>query len=333
MKKRIYMIDYLKALAIIMVIVTHYDWADKIKPGFLYFINMAVPIFMIITGYNFAMSGKRRAEGKIANMYRKDAIIPKLIRFTTPFIFIYILEIIFKVAWKGNEYSVLELIGRFFQGGWGPGSYYFPILLQLIFVFPLVFYAVNRWKTWGVVMVAGVNFAYEVILHLCGMPWGVYRCLMFRYLLLLAFGCWMALYDVKIKNWLLLIMMVIGGGFLWVVYYTPYEPVILTYWTRTCMVVALYIFPIVYWLLTKGKEWELPGWFGRGISLIGQASYHIFLVQMVFFHFDFCDYFLPMPGKTEIAVHVVLCCIIGYAYYVVEGKISSALVKATQKKK
>ena len=56
-KKRIDFLDYLKAICVIMVIITHYDWADKDSPFFTMLINMAVPVFMIISGYNFAMDG------------------------------------------------------------------------------------------------------------------------------------------------------------------------------------------------------------------------------------------------------------------------------------
>lgn len=59
-KKRIDFLDYLKAICVIMVIITHYDWADKDSPFFTMLINMAVPVFMIISGYNFAMSNRKK---------------------------------------------------------------------------------------------------------------------------------------------------------------------------------------------------------------------------------------------------------------------------------
>ncbi|MCR5272872.1 MAG: acyltransferase family protein, partial [Lachnospiraceae bacterium] len=59
MKKRIEFLDYMKAICVMLVITTHVDWPMKQTPIFDYFINMAVPIFMIISGYNFAMSSQR----------------------------------------------------------------------------------------------------------------------------------------------------------------------------------------------------------------------------------------------------------------------------------
>ena len=59
-KKRIDFLDYLKAICVIMVIITHYDWGDKDSPFFTMLINMAVPVFMIISGYNYVKSEKDR---------------------------------------------------------------------------------------------------------------------------------------------------------------------------------------------------------------------------------------------------------------------------------
>ena len=64
-KKRIDFLDYLKAICVIMVIITHYDWADKDSPFFTMLINMAVPVFMIISGYNFAMSNRKKTGGNL----------------------------------------------------------------------------------------------------------------------------------------------------------------------------------------------------------------------------------------------------------------------------
>lgn len=64
-KQRIDFLDYLKAICVIMVIITHYDWANKSSPVFTMLINMAVPVFMIVSGYNFAMSNCRKADGKL----------------------------------------------------------------------------------------------------------------------------------------------------------------------------------------------------------------------------------------------------------------------------
>jgi succinate dehydrogenase/fumarate reductase-like Fe-S protein len=62
MKKRNHFVDISKGLAIIMVTVTHYSWesAERLQFYFPYWISMAVPIFMIVTGVMSAASFERK---------------------------------------------------------------------------------------------------------------------------------------------------------------------------------------------------------------------------------------------------------------------------------
>ena len=43
-KQRIEFLDYLKAVCVIMVIITHYGWEDKTSPFFTMLIKMEVPV-------------------------------------------------------------------------------------------------------------------------------------------------------------------------------------------------------------------------------------------------------------------------------------------------
>ncbi|MBQ4373752.1 MAG: hypothetical protein II785_06565, partial [Lachnospiraceae bacterium] len=78
MRKRIYFLDYMKAICVLMVIITHIDWANKNRMIFLLVINMAVPIFMIISGFNFDMSYHRRIESAEAAIGRKASFWEQL---------------------------------------------------------------------------------------------------------------------------------------------------------------------------------------------------------------------------------------------------------------
>ena len=54
-------IDVIKGLAIILVLITHYNWTADQRQFVLfpYVIDMAIPIFMIITGFVYANSLRR----------------------------------------------------------------------------------------------------------------------------------------------------------------------------------------------------------------------------------------------------------------------------------
>ena len=54
-KQEFQFINILKAVAIIFVIITHNNYSTNAKDNifFAYFISMAVPLFMLITGFNY----------------------------------------------------------------------------------------------------------------------------------------------------------------------------------------------------------------------------------------------------------------------------------------
>ena len=84
------------------------------------------------------------------------------------------------------------------SGGYGPGSYYVPVMVQFVFLFPLIEKIVYRYRFAGVVFFGGCNLLYEILQRLYGMGESCYRLLIFRYLLLIAYGCWLAV-DRQIK--------------------------------------------------------------------------------------------------------------------------------------
>lgn len=320
MKKHIYLIDYLKAFSIIMVIITHYAWQDKINAWFLFVINMAVPVFMLISGYNFSASGMRKAEGKLQKMYDHRVLLPKVVRFTLPFAFVFVFEIVLKVM-QGKEYSILDILVRFCKGGYGPGSYYYPIMIQLLFIFPLIYLLVAKLNWFGVVVAAQVNFVYEIVIHEIGIDVSGYRLLVFRYIFYIALGCYLFFFTKKkIPMWILLLMIGLGSGYLVAVYYEGYEPHIFTYWTRTCMITALYVFPIVYLMFHRFLNFRIPGKSGKCLSEIGKASYHIFLVQMVYYHFEFGNMFLGFTLPLQVAGNVTFCILAGCLFYRLENR-------------
>lgn len=60
--KRNKQLDIIKGICIIFVIVTHFAWTtnERLKYGFPFWIDMAVPIFMVITGYVSAASYEKK---------------------------------------------------------------------------------------------------------------------------------------------------------------------------------------------------------------------------------------------------------------------------------
>lgn len=120
------------------------------------------------------------------------------------------------------------------------------------------------------------NVAFEILVSLISLDPRYYRILIFRYLLLIAFGCAIYYHHEKIKAYVLIASLLVGIFYLIAIHYLSYEPKVFTLWTSTSMVTAFYVFPICYLLLTRCETFKIPGFLGSFIALTGKASYHIF---------------------------------------------------------
>lgn len=310
-KKRIELLDYLKAVCVLMVIITHYDWTDKSSPVFTMLINMAVPVFMIISGYNFAMSNAKKAEGKLSKMYSWEILKPKLVRFLVPYLLVCIIEIPLRLAYGRDA----GLARTFLEGGYGPGSYYVPVMMQLLLVFPIIYILIAKNAKLGIFLVGSVNLLFEVAVRVFEIEKHDYRLSVGRYLLLVALGCYLYLYPKdRIKNWQLATMFVIGVAYIVAVFELKYKLPLFRYWKTTAMPVAFYIFPIIVVLFRKFYYSTIPGSIGRLLTWIGQASYHIFLVQMVYFHFDFGGSIMQAPWYIAVPFDILVTVPFGLAF-------------------
>lgn len=326
--KRNHMIDILKGICIICVIITHFEWkdTDRLLPIFPFFIDMAVPVFMIISGYVYAISYERHDISSIGRAYHIDYVIDKLLRYTIPFIIIYVLELI---AFYRIDviYNKRDIIWNFFTGGFGYGSYYYPVMIQFIFVFPIVFFLVKKFDFFGLILSGFLNALYEVLQRLYYVSGAQYRLLLFRYLLLIAFGCYLYLKKGKIRKPIGIVSALIGILFIWIYKYRDYTPHVVIYWTGTSFLAALYIMPVIGLLLRSAKINAIKC---PPIELLGKASYHIFLSQMFFYQFVMYPLqvrFAEAPAISLLFISIVACISSGILFYWVETRITKWIMK------
>lgn len=315
--QRIEFLDYLKAICVLMVIITHYDWADKTSPFFTMLINMAVPVFMIISGYNFAMSNSKKAEGKLEKMYGWNVIKPKLIRFLVPFFTICLIEIVLLIV---NEREIHP--GRIFLlGAYGPGSYYVPIMLQLLVIFPIIYILVDRNAKLGIALAGIANLVFEIAVKAFEIDKYYYRLSIGRYLLLIAFGCYLYLHpEHRVKKYQLWTMFLVGLAYIVAVFGFDKELILFGYWKTTAMPVAFYIFPIVILLFRRFYHSRIPGKLGNLLTWMGQASYHIFLIQMVYYHFELGGSMMDAAWYIAVPFNILVTVPAGLAFYELDNR-------------
>lgn len=309
-ESRIEFLDYLKAVCVLMVIITHYEWTNKTSPFFTMLINMAVPVFMIISGYNFAMSNRRKADGKFGKMYGWEMMKPRLIRFLVPFFAVCLIEIVLLMM-EDREIHPLRI---FLLGAYGPGSYYVPVMLQLLVIFPIIYILVVRNAKLGLTVAGIANLLFEIAVKVLEVDKYYYRLSIGRYLLLIAFGCYLYLHpEHRVKRYQMAAMFLVGLAYLVAVFGFDRELLLFGYWKTTAMPVAFYIFPIVILLFRRFYHSRIPGYFGKLLTWIGKASYHIFLAQMVYYHFELggaimqAEWYIAVPFNILVSVPAGLC--------------------------
>ncbi len=327
-KKRIDFLDYMKAICVIMVIITHYEWEDKTSPFFTMLINMAVPVFMIISGYNFAMSNRKKADGELKKMYGWQMIKPKLVRFLVPFATICMIEIILLAI----EHKNIHPLRIFLLGAYGPGSYYVPIMLQLLIIFPIIYILVEKNAKLGIIIAGSANLIFEICVKVFEMDKYYYRLSIGRYLLLIAFGCYIYLYpEHRVKKSQLIAMFLCGLTYIIAVFKFDAEFVIFDYWKTTAMPVAFYIFPIVIMLFRKFYHITIPGIVGDVLTQIGKASYHIFLVQMVYYHFELGGKIMTAAWYLAVPFNLLVNLVVGLLFFEFDKQFLKKVKKVRQK--
>ena len=346
-KKRIAIIDWMKAFFILMPIISHSElFTIETKETNLMHIlicEICVPGFMMLSGYTFAM---KNGECNLKEMYEVKGLLKSFVRFTFPMLVAYILYELKQVLY--HKFSVTSAIKRLILGKFGEGAYYYAMMIGFLLIAPLVFLLIRRMRFKGVLIIAGINFLYQLACNFVGLPASVYRVLVFRYLTMIALGMYSYFLinsgeKLKISN-LTKVLVAIGFciGFVYkIAPHFGYKYQIFKYspWGRTSMVTALYFFPVVFLVLYKFHDKNMDGFgrFGKAVELIGKASYHILFAQMVYYVyrpiFDEKIYNLLESdigfwgGFIEITVDLIISIGVGVLFYLLDSKFITGKLK------
>ena len=326
---RIRNIDFLKGILAIFIVTLHFGFPEgfPIKVVFPYTVSMAVPMFMFISAYLSTVSFNRNGIETLADAYKRDFIIPKLLRIIFPFVIYFIAEQIMLRVWHIYtvgifKYGIVALFFDFLTGGAGQGSYYFPVIIQFILLFPLIYFGIKKHGFKGLCTVFFINIGYEIIKQAYGMPDYEYRLLVFRYLFLIAAGCYVAFKhaeevketcNVGRKVALFLISIVCGAAFIYLFTYTAYEGKIITYWTSQSVFCCFYIIPLMALYVEKVHVKFAP------LELVGKASWHIFLFQMLYYLYYYSrDSYIIESNGLRYLLSVLVCVTGGVLFYCFE---------------
>lgn len=313
--KRIIGIDYIKTICMIMIVITHFSFDPAIRKSiiFPFFIDLAVPILMITTGFNYYNSTKKYDFGNLTEYvlnYFKD-IKKKLKRILKPFLFMILITLIPMCVLLQFDLDKLAL--NIIGGGVGPGSYYTIIMIQLIIIYPFIYSIIEK-SNYSIILVFIIQIIFELLIQRYNVSVAIYRLCSIRYFSFVALGTLYAKNSaIKIK----VIDLMVGILMIYYLNYYVDEPILFKYWTTTSLPViflASFYFSLVFKLKSENQL------INQISILISKSSFHIFLFQMTFYAFVF-----PILRRTFSAdfflfvLSLIVCIVGGILFYKFEN--------------
>ncbi len=322
--KRIKVLDYIKAFAIIFVIINHSMPSSMGKDAFMvYLIKMAVPLFMAVSGFTFAMSYEKNG---FKGWYKPKALFSKVISFTVPIFIVCALYVLKKVIEQERGMGVSYVLERLLWSNYGKGGYYYYLLLELLLIFPIIFEIAKR--KFGIGIIFAFNLFYEAIMFFFPVEKLIYRIIVLRYLTMVGVGTWLYLNKgKKIKPWALILSFGFGVYYLHLYSEAGILRQFLRYygWANTNIFAVFYVFPVIYLLIRWNPS--LKGTIDGIFTAIGKSTYHIMCAQMVWFWLP--RYIYPAITSSlllQTIINVIASLILGYLFYLVDTKLISGRI-------
>ncbi len=319
MDTRNHNIDILKAMAMFGVIFIHCVPRELLYASFApYHIWQAVPVFMLLAGFNTANSYRKRNFESLEEFYNPSFIYKKVERLIFPFAAVWVGQIVLHFIFKDGV-NFRELPISFITGGWGPGSYFVPIIVQATLILPLIYLLMKKNLNVMTFVLLLISLILELICLWLDVSRELYRIIIVRYVFALTLGVWLAFNYKNINfKWLMPFAM------LSVIYITGVnyfeltlimEPVWLSQHAPAFFYTLLFTIVCLKAYKVKGRHFisRLP-------IKVGQASYHIFLTQMVYF-WVIPNLFAGLPLYLYVIISTALCFAAGILFFELENKV------------
>lgn len=329
-------IDILKALAILSVIILHTVPSNMVKhPLSIFTIYQAVPIFFVLMATNALMSFKRHNYTTLSNIYPKY-LKSRFKRVICPLIILWVLSLILGILLDKNIYlGALTVIG--YLPLTGPGNYFISILLQFIILFPVLYKLYSYNPKYLLISSFILSFAFEIIsfqVPILDNSFYWYKACILRYLFLIVLGMWLVdNFEPENLKSLIIKKPVLAGLILSTIYIIGVSiflwefPYFQSSWQP--QTILSFFYPLI--LCAIGIRY-LPSSSNRilnGFRLIGKASYHIFLIQILFFVSGLQLIFYNIGLYHNIAMvvsaigNILILTALGMLFYYTEPKIYS----------
>jgi len=324
--ERYWQVDLMKVFAMILVIMDHsIPHADLHALGSPFWQRIAIPLFLVILGFNWSKSLEKHKIKPLRVLYSWDTYFKhKLLRFFVPFGILYGLSLIFffisliipdyyrmDISYYADP--MLKIILSLPM--WGPGDWFIPLLFLTVLIFPIIYKFFTKQPYLALVTCFLLEFIWYVLIFNVRVFWAnrsyvpigvwnyyntitILRCTPFRSLSAIGLGVWLADDHCwnSSRNIIIWILGILSGIYLF--YYTFRDFRINLFlgdyhmfhfpWSALLIMIALNVFPK-----------EPYGKNSRFITLLSKSTYHILMVQIFYFSIIY-NYLLPMFGDYPI---------------------------------
>ncbi|OGY16985.1 MAG: hypothetical protein A2784_04065 [Candidatus Chisholmbacteria bacterium RIFCSPHIGHO2_01_FULL_48_12] len=284
----LFSIDLLKGLAIIAVLLWHSVPLDiQQQTLFEFHVGQSIPIFLVLMGLNYGMSFARKKYHR-GVIYPRQFLFKQLKRFGIPFLLAFAASLIvgyWRFLLTGMNRLRLNrylLLGRLPSPG--PGNYYISALIQFILIFPLLYKLYRTSPRLTVILIFALDLSFQILTSFY-IPFASMTYFIFGYLSPVGLGLWLST-DRRLlspRNKPLAVAGIVSLAYL--IFNRLICP------NLTCLYFPSWttqnVFSSFYagLLVMLGLRWlpRRPITRLKPLSFIGQASFHIFLIQIIYF--------------------------------------------------
>lgn len=332
-------IDVLKGLAIISVILLH-TITDKLLKFTLYpfHIYQAVPVFMVLAGLTLMFTFGNADPKSFKSYYNLKYFNKKILRLVYPFLIILIISLLYGLWDRSYYLGILSIAG--YLPVTGPGNYYISLLLEFIIIAPFIAYFYRKNPGLLLASMVLIDLGFQLIAPHIGLFSGdsyIYRACILRYFSAIALGLLISdefsreghidLMNKRYRPVLLMLPISILYISIGMFVGQPF-PLFKPEWGTQNILSFPYALILAVLVLNLDISRYNSKMANKVIIPIGKASYHIFLVQILFFGFglSFVNYVtkdnLLLVGGIAILLNLLSAIVLGLIFYRIEPKIT-----------
>jgi len=298
-------IDLVKGLSIIGVVLLHSVRSGTLLSTGLIYLVQPVQVFCLLLGMNLALFASSRRLQTMGDFLHSDYIVRRLYRLLPPLVAAALITLLCTrlLGTPGVQRPILHLLAGLPPIVTGPGDYFIAVFWQFIWLSPLLWLAQQKLKPCVFLTIAiALDLGFQLLMSRT--LWGLrsywfYRASILRYLTVIAIGQILAMrlgvfrsrsrkidwIEIYRQNWQLVLYGIIGAVMLALQLYAGFAP-FLEPWNGHNLLTFGFAIAAAYAVIQIRNTVQNAtiSQLSKPFEILGQASLHIFLIQMLYFH-------------------------------------------------